>query len=131
MRTRTTSRIHLALGCWRKNPAARRSDARRSLPARRSSDGRSCTGLSSTWTGAFTSSSSSYCGDILTGSATLFSSQKCAGTLLGFTQRAGQRQLGHIVLIERLYIRVICRRYSFLRLHYFQTSGNSGGIAVL
>src|SRR5258707_15762731 len=93
--------IHLARGCERKNPTARVSVMeRRSLPERRSSD--SAGSLVSTRTGSFTSSSSSYCGDILIGSATLFSSQECSRPLLRLTQGAHQRKLGYIVLIERL-----------------------------
>src|SRR3979490_1213298 len=126
----TTAAIsHLARGCERKNPTARVSvRERRSLPVRRSS---SFSGAStSVRTGSFTASSSSYC-EILIGSATLFSSQECSRTLLRLAQGAHQRQLGYIVLIQCLNVVFIRAGNSFLRLHYFKTSGNAGFVTVL
>ena len=115
-----------------KNPTARVSvSARRSLPERRSPDCAGSGSFVSTRTGSFTSSSSSYCGDILIGSATLFSSQKCSRPLLRLTQGAHQRKLGYIVLIQRLDMVFIGACNRFLRLHYFKASGNAGLVAVL
>src|SRR5215831_12969729 len=129
-RMATTATIHLARGFARKNPTARVSvSPRRSLPERRSSA--VAGSFVSTRTGSFTSSSSSYCGDILIGSATLFSSQKCSRPLLRLTQRAHQRKLGYIVLVQRLDVVFIRARNRFLRLHYFKASGNAGFVAVL
>src|ERR1044071_5542994 len=126
----TAATIHLARGLARKNPTARVSvSARRSLPERRSSD--AAGSFVSTRAGSFLSSSSSYCGDILIGSATLFSSQKCSRPLLRLAQRAHQRKLGYIVLIERLDVVFIGARHCFLRLHHLQASGNAGLVAVL
>src|SRR5882724_11699618 len=130
MRRRITSAaiIHLARGCKRKNPTARVSATRRSWPARRSS---SFSGSStSVRTGSFTSSSTSYC-DILIGSGTLFSSQKCSRPLLRLAQGAHQRQLGYIVLIQRLNVVFIRAGNGFLRLHHFKASRNAGFVAVL
>src|SRR5438105_13676043 len=125
----TAATIHLARGFARKNPTARVSvSARRSLPERRSSD--AAGSLVSTRTGSFTSSSSSYCGDILIGSGTLFSSQKCSRPLLRLTQGAHQRKLGYIVLIQRLDVVFIGAGNRFLRLHHFKASGNPGLVAV-
>src|ERR1044071_4863515 len=126
----TAATIHLARGFARKNPTARVSvRARRSLPERRSSDVPGS--FVSTRTGSFLSSSSSYCGDILIGSATLFSSQKCSRPLLCLAQRAHQRKLGYIVLIERLDVIFIGARNRFLRLHHFKASRNARLVAVL
>src|SRR6476661_11176780 len=135
MRRRNTSAaiIHLARGCVRKNPTARVSLMdRRSLPDQRSSLFSSLfSGVStSVWTGSFTASSSSY-GEILIGSATLFSSQKCSRPLLRLAQGAHQRKLGYIVLIQGLNMVFIRAGNRFLRLHYFKASGNPGLIAVL
>src|SRR5579871_3099050 len=131
MRRSTTSAaiIHLARGFARKNPTARVSlMERRSLPDQRSS---LFSGVStSVWTGSFTASSSSY-GDILIGSATLFSSQKCSRPLLRLAQGAHQRKLGYIVLIQGLNMVFICAGNCFLRLHNFKASGNAGFVAVL
>src|SRR5689334_1690228 len=122
--------IHFARGCARKNPTARVSvSPRRSPPERRSPV--SAGSFVSTRAGAFTSSSSSYCGDILIGSATLFSSQKCSRPLLRLTQRAHQRKLGYIILIQRLDVVLIGARHGFLRLHHLKASGNAGLVAVL
>src|SRR5579864_4808656 len=129
-RITTAATIHLARGFARKNPTARVSvNARLSLPERRSSDVPGS--FVSLRTGCFTSSSSSYCGDILIGSATLFSSQKCSRPLLRLTQGAHQRKLGYVVLIQRLDVVFIGARNRFLRLHYFKASGNAGLVSVL
>src|SRR6476661_6836845 len=129
-RIATAATIHLARGFARKNPTVRVSGrARLSLPERRSSDASGP--FASTRTGSFTSSSSSYCGDILIGSATLFSSQKCSRPLLRLTQSAHQRKLGYIVLVQRLDMVFIGARNCFLRLHHFKASGNAGLVAVL
>src|SRR5579864_2205495 len=131
MRRRMTSAaiIHLARGFARKNPTARVSlMERRSLPDQLSSP---FSGVStSVCTGSFTASSSSY-GEILIGSATLFSSQKCARPLLRLAHGAHQRKLGYIVLIQGLDMVFIRAGNGFLRLHYFKASGNSGFVAVL
>src|SRR5690242_2747919 len=131
-RMATAATIHLARGFARKNPTARVSVIpRRSLPERRSSDRDASASFVSTRAGSFTSSSSSYCGDILIGSATLFSSQKCSRPLLRLTQRAHQRKLGYIVLVQRLDMGFIGAGNCFLRLHHFKASGNAGLVAVL
>src|SRR6476661_4316246 len=131
MRRRNTSAaiIHLARGCVRKNPTARVSLMdRRSLPDQRSSlfSGAS----TSVGRGSFTTSSSSY-GEILIGSATLFSSQECSRPLLRLAQGAHQRKLGYIVLIQGLNMVFIRAGNRFLRLHYLKASGNAGFVAVL
>src|SRR5438270_7660824 len=128
-RMTTAATSHLARGCERKNPTARVSVMdRRSLPERRSS---SVSGAStSVGTGSCTASSSSY-GEILIGSATLFSSQECSRPLLRLTQGAHQRKLGYIVLIQGLNMVFIRAGNGFLRLHYFKAAGNARLIAVL
>src|SRR5438270_7792845 len=128
-RMTTAATIHLARGCERKKPAGRVSVMdRRSLPERRSS---SVSGAStSVGTGSCTASSSSY-GEILIGSATLFSSQECSRPLLRLAQGAHQRKLGYVVLIQRLNMVFICAGNRFLRLHYFKASGNAGFVPVL
>src|SRR5438270_6549642 len=105
---------------------------RRSLPLRRSSllSGLFSGASTSLRTGSFTASSSSY-GEILIGSATLFSSQKCSRPLLRLAQGPHQRQLGYIVLIQGLNVVFVRAGNRFLRLHYFKTPGNAGFVSVL
>src|SRR5580765_5816454 len=124
----TAATIHFAFGCSRKYPMAPRRScvSRRSLLVRRSPS------RTSSPRGSFiSSSSSSYCGDIFTGSATLFPSQKCSCPLLCFTQRAHQCALSYVVLVQRLNIGIVRARYRFLRLHCLKTSGDASFIAVL
>src|SRR5579859_678765 len=121
----TTATTHFACGWVRKYPRRRWAKPRRSSAAFPRSS------LPSDWRrGPFTSSSSSTCGGIFTGLATLLSSQKTSRALLSFAQRPHQRELGHVVQIQGLNVVVIRGGHRFLRLDYLQAAGDARSIAV-